>query len=347
MNFSEFNRTIPVLLRNKIVPFIWGGQGIGKTQGVAQIKESMSLDGFVHLYTATQDVGDLIGLPDRKDGTTIYARPEWFPTSGTGILFLDELNHAPPEVLKALYALPTHGTIHRHKLPAGWHVIAAGNYQSNMFNVTDTSDAAWMSRFCHIDFEPTCQEFLAYAESTGAFSVADFIRRHPEMLKMPHKDRLDKGKISPDPRGWLDKIAALENEPEIENSRFEIYSGIVGNTAAASFLTDKAKNHDTLKGRDILNRYEFVADKVAEYCGQKSIRFDLLNAALEEVISIASEEKVLTENQVINFQTFLLNTPREFIMAAVKKIKQSEWAGKKLFLNREQFAAGIKKSKNQ
>src|ERR1019366_7781561 len=119
MNFTEIKKTIPVLLRNRVVPFLWGAQGVGKTQGVRQIAEEMG-GGFVHLNLATQEVGDLVGLlVHNSDGTVKHARPEWFPIEGKGIVFLDECNRASPDGLQAMFPFITEGTIHTHRLGSG------------------------------------------------------------------------------------------------------------------------------------------------------------------------------------------------------------------------------------
>jgi MoxR-like ATPase len=344
MNFTELKNTLPVLLKNNVVPFIWGAQGCGKTQGIKQIAKDMD-GGFVHLHLATQEVGDLVGLlVHSSDGTVKHARPEWFPTEGQGIVFLDELNRSTPDVLQALFSFITDGTIHRHKLPAGWKVVAAGNYQTNMFNVTDTSDSAWMSRFCHLDFQPSKEEFVLFAESKEAYSVADFIRSHGELLEVSHKERLNTTLITPDRRAWLDMIAKLETEESLENVRYEVYSGIVGSTAAASFISHKKKFHDKLSGRDILNRFDKVKDKVLEASNPLSTRFDLLNGASEEIL-LSLSGITLSAKQMNNFQQFLLTIPLEMGLKIVKRLHEIPWKQKNEILNHVDFAKKFKKLK--
>ena len=262
MNFTELKASLPILMRNNVVPFIWGAQGVGKTQGVKQVVKELG-GGFVHLHLATQEVGDLVGLLiHNPDGTVRHARPSWFPTEGEGVVYLDELNRATPDVLQALFSFITDGTIHTHKLPPGWRVVAAGNYQTNAFSVTDTSDSAWMSRFCHLDFIPTAEEFVVYAEEQEAYSIADFIREQPEMLEIKQKERLNVSMITPDRRAWLDMIGRLEKESGLENVRYEVYSGIVGATSAASFLTHKKKASTRLRGADVLNNFSEVKGRI-------------------------------------------------------------------------------------
>jgi len=331
-------------MKNEIVPFIWGPQGVGKTQVIKQLAKDMG-GGFVHLHLATQEVGDLVGLLIHgKNGTVHHARPEWFPTEGQGIVFMDELNRATPDVLQAMFSFILGKTIHTHKLPPGWSIVAAGNYQTNMFNVTDTSDAAWMSRFCHIDFQPTQQEFIMYAEGLEAYSVADFIRTHPEMSEVQHKDRLNTSMITPDRRSWLDMVSRLENEFELENVRYELYSGIVGPTAAASFLSHKQKHHDKLSGRDILNRFSEVKRRILEASDPQSTRFDLLNGASEEIL-LMLPDMVLTDRQMGNFKDFLLTIPLEMSLKVFKRLHEVKWAQKNDILNNQKFVKLFKGKK--
>jgi len=342
MNIQEIKKALPILLRNRVVPFLWGSQGVGKTQTVKQIAKEQNL-AFVHLHLATQEVGDLVGLlVHAPDGTVKHSRPEWFPTEGSGILFLDELNRAHPDVLQAMFSLITEGTIHTHKLPAGWSIVAAGNYQSNQFNVTDTSDAAWMSRFCHIDFIPTKEEFLVYAEETGAEEVARFIRTQPELLEEKTRERPALELVRPDRRSWLDMVGRLESEPGLEECRYELYAGIVGKTAAAAFLTFKKTSYAKLSGKDVLKKYKAVREKVLEAAKESGTRFDLLNSAVEEILSYVPGKK-LPEKEIENFQQFLLDIPLELGLKVINSLHKVDWAQRNLILNNPVFVDMFKK----
>jgi len=229
MNIHQFKSALPHLLRNKIVPFLWGSQGVGKTQSVSQYAAENGLE-LVVLHTATQEVGDLIGLLMRDGDTVRHARPDWFPTSGKGIIFLDELNRAPTDVIQALFSFVISGKLHTHQLPEGWSVVAAGNYANERFTVTDTSDAAWLSRFCHLDFAPSTEEWTIYADNRGLEDVADFIRQQPNMLEFIDKTarRLDTSFVVPDRRAWADGVGKLEMYGQVlAELYYEVYSGLV------------------------------------------------------------------------------------------------------------------------
>lgn len=345
MNILEIKQCLPVLMRNKIVPFLWGYQGVGKTQTIKQLAKENNLQ-FIHLHLATQEVGDLVGLlVHNADGTVKHARPEWFPTEGKGILFLDELNRAHPDVLQAMFSLITEGTIHTHKLPEGWSIVAAGNYQNSSFNVTDTSDAAWISRFCHIDFSPSVEEFLVYVESKNMDSVAAFIRTNPDMLEAKKSDKPIFDLITSDRRSMESMIGKLENELSIDNVRYELYAGIIGKTTASSFLAFKMKGYSRLSGKNILKKYETLKQEVLTISGDnKEVRFDLLNSAAEEILTYASKNK-LSESEIDNFKEFLLDVPLEMGLKIVNSLHKSRWSQKNSIINDYDFVQKFKVKK--
>ena len=343
MNIQTLKKVLPVLMRSNVVPFIWGSQGMGKTQTVKQVAADLG-GGFIHLHLANQEVGDLVGLlVHGSEGTVHHARPEWFPTSGSGVIFLDELNRMHPDVMQAMFSFITDGTIHTHKLPAGWSIVAAGNYQNNDFQVTDTSDSAWMSRFCHIDFRPTAEEFVVYAEAKGAETVASFIRDQPSNLEKELVKGFDFTAVTPDRRAWLDRIASLEADETIDNERFELYQGLVGPAAAAAFLTHKKKAEKALNIRQILTTYDKVRAKVLEASKDGDARFDFLNQPIAEFLTmLKADTKVLgTEAALVNFKQFLLDIPLELSQRVFKDMEKMVFVNKTKLLNDSTFCKQI------
>ncbi len=84
-----------------ISTMIWGAPGIGKSSIVAQIAHENNID-FIDLRLSQLAPTDLRGLPvavagkTRKQGTSTWYPPDFLPKTGKGILFLDEINMAPP-----------------------------------------------------------------------------------------------------------------------------------------------------------------------------------------------------------------------------------------------------------
>jgi MoxR-like ATPase len=344
MNIRDTKDCLPALLKHDIVPFFWGNQGIGKTSIIKQFTKANNL-GFVHLHLATQEVGDLVGLLKHNDsGTVEHSRPEWFPTEGSGIIFLDEFNRAHPDVLQAMFPFTISKTIHRHTLPPGWKIIAAGNYQSGGagFNVTDMSDAALLSRFCHIDLKPTVEEFVAYAESRGAVTIAAFIMEHPKLLETSAAGTYEPA--TPDRRAWLDLLAPLEQEDLDDSVRFELYTGIVGATAAASLKVWKSSAERRVRIADILKDYPKVKARITLAIKDKETRFDLLGAPLEELEGkLKDNPNLLDEKKLANLKLFFLDLPLELVSQAAKSLSKLKFKGKDSLLNDPAFIKALVK----
>lgn len=340
MNIRSLKTILPILMKNDVVPFLWGNQGIGKTQTVKQLASMMGY-GFIHLHLATQEVGDLVGLLMKDDqGNAYHTRPKWMPTEGNWIIFFDEANRAHPDTLQAMFSCVTEKTIHTHKLPPGCKLVFAGNYQSNKFNVTDTSDAAWLSRFCHIDVKPTVEEFCSFAESKEMDSVAAFIRSNPGCLET-NDGSLDTNFIVPDRRAWVEAIGRLENE-DLGDDRFEVYSGCVGAAAAVAFMSWKKKAEQTVTLNEILEKYDRVRDRIVAFGGRNrsESRFDALNVPVQELIErLDNNPHLLDEKRLANLKKFMLDIPLELSMKIFNGMKGKFFVNKRELLNDPEFAA--------
>jgi hypothetical protein len=345
MNIKGVKHVLPILMRNNIVPYLHGRHGLGKTQVVKQVAETLGI-GFVPLYLSTQEVGDLIGLLDKKgDGTVYHTRPEWFPTEGSGIIFLDEINRAHPDVLQAMLPFALDKTLHKHKLPPGWSIVCAGNYQSNSYTTTDMSDSALNSRFCHLDFLPTAEEFIMYVEEKGHDNIAAFIRDHSNMLEEAVKSEFDTGKLKPNRRAWCDFVAPLEREVDLEDYRHEVYTGIVGSAAASAFLVHKKTQEAALDINKILKNYKTVRPRVLEVAGDRQeVRLDYLNSPLEELlVRIENKPDFLKEEWIPNIKQFLLDIPMELAVKAFKRMGEAKFNHKKLIVDDVDFCKKVSK----
>jgi len=342
MNIRDYKKVLPLLLKNNIVPFVWGNQGIGKTQSHKQYAKENNLK-FVQLNLANfPDSGDLVGLLfNNGNGTVSHARPDWFPTEGEGIVFLDELNRAHPDVIQAMFSFITEKSIHCHRLPAGFHIVAAGNYQSDEFTVTDTSDSAWMSRFCHIHLSPTVEEFVAFAESKERFGVADFISEHPEMLEVK-RNNSDTVRVTPDRRAMLDMIAPLDEEPMDDELRFEVYAGIIGNAAATAYMSHKKSSQKKVRLKDILKDYGSVRKKIMSFHTGKDTRFDMLSAPIDELTGkLEDTPNFLTPEKISQLHSFFLDLPLELLAQTLKRLGKLGFNNKALLMNDKEFAAKL------
>lgn len=91
----------------------------------AQVASDLGYD-FLDVRAVQLDPVDLRGLPRIAADQTEWA-PKFLPTTGKGILFLDELTSAPQMTQAGCYQLVLDRKLGEYVLLDGWVVIAAGN----------------------------------------------------------------------------------------------------------------------------------------------------------------------------------------------------------------------------
>jgi MoxR-like ATPase len=216
----------------KISTMIWGAPGIGKSSIVAQITRSHKID-FVDVRLSQLAPTDLRGLPVAEDGISKWYPPEFLPHSGNGILFLDELNMAPPAMQGVAQQLILDRRVGSYVVPEGWYVWAAGNRKEDRAAVFDMP-APLANRFLHLQVEPDFESFKAYALAKDIHEqIIAFLSFRPSLL---HK--LDPQQPAwPSPRSWemashlhnaeLDITPAVGVETESEFAAFvKVYQSL-------------------------------------------------------------------------------------------------------------------------
>lgn len=136
---------------------IWGAPGVGKSSIVAAVAAENGLD-LVDLRLSQLAPTDLRGLPVAEDGRSRWSPPEFLPTSGTGVLFLDEINMAPPAMQGVAQQLILDRRVGSYRVPDGWLIWAAGNRRTDKAAVFDMP-APLANRFIHFELETDATSF--------------------------------------------------------------------------------------------------------------------------------------------------------------------------------------------
>lgn len=237
MKPSNVKLALKTVIAAKQPAYLWGAPGVGKSQVVAQVAAELGLQ-LVDVRAVLLDPVDLRGLPHvNGDGRAHWAIPEFLPRDGAGILFLDELNAAPPLVQAACYQLVLDRKLGDYELPAGWTIIAAGNRESDRA-VTSRMPTPLANRFLHIDFDIDVNDWAKWAVGAGLeMPVVGFVRFRPNLLHEfdARKNNEGAAKAFPSPRSWEFVSNILKNKPakEIE---YDLVAGAVGQGAAAELL---------------------------------------------------------------------------------------------------------------
>lgn len=232
MNPKAIKDALKTLIPLQQPVFLWGAPGVGKSQVVRQVAKKMNLE-LTDIRAVLLDPVDLRGLPSITDeGTAHWCPPSFLPTTGQGILFLDELNAAPPLVQAACYQLVLDRKVGEYTLPEGWTVVAAGNRENDKA-VTHRMPSALANRFVHLDFSVDVSAWLEWAaEQDLPEVVRAFIRFRPNLLHAfdPKKD----DKAFPSPRSW-EFAARIVGATQSSKLQLNMLKGTVGSGAAIEF----------------------------------------------------------------------------------------------------------------
>lgn len=305
-----------------------GESGLGKTECTSALADKFfGPDGkypqegeyYVPLLLGQMEAPDLIGLP--RDGVdahgnavTIHAKPDWFPLPGTrGIVFLDEENRGHPDTRQAVFQLLHERRIHSHRLPPGWIVIAANNPPTDEYDVQQVYDKAYLARFCHIAFEPTVAEWMSYATDRDAdWSIRSLIAEDAKFLG---KLSVSLPQLQPTPRSWIMLARLLPGlPPHLEQ---EVAAGLVGPSAAASWLAVRTSPDRPVRGADVLTKWHEVRDTAVKYT--KQLRSDLLKVTFDEIVSITkAPDYAPAPEEIDNLAAFLKTAPIDLAYGYLK-----------------------------
>jgi MoxR-like ATPase len=182
----------------QISTMIWGAPGIGKSSIVSQLASEHQLQ-FIDIRLSQLAPTDLRGLPVAEDGRSKWFPPEFLPQSGKGILFLDEINMAPPAMQGMAQQLILDRRVGSYTVPNGWFIWAAGNRKEDRAGVFDMP-APLANRFLHLQVEPDFESFKTYALTQKVHEqIIAFLSFRPSLLH----------KIDPQqpawcsPRSWM------------------------------------------------------------------------------------------------------------------------------------------------
>jgi hypothetical protein len=310
--------TVAMTSETRIPVCLWGESGVGKSETIAKVAADLGI-GFVDWRLGQKDQGDVVGLPTQstdENGEEVmnWSRPADFPTEGRGILLLDELNRSHMDIRNSVFQVLLDGCIGVHELPKGWIVVAACNPDTEDYDAVDSmQDHAFLSRFMHIAFQPTTDEWLAHAEKTGVdWSIRALIESDHSLLGK-RAASLPEG-IAPTPRSWsiLGKLLLTTLPQELE---FEAATGLLGALAATAWL--KVRNEATrpVSADAVLADYSAVRSKVIKFKAEN--REDLLRITMGDLCGI-SERRDLSDSEFANLVACILDMPEDIAYANLK-----------------------------
>ena len=310
------NYLIPVERQRPI--FLMGPPGIGKTAIMEQVASELGV-GLVSYSMTHHTRQSALGLPfiEKK----IYGGVEYSVSEYTmseiiasvydmmertglteGILFLDEINCVSETLAPAMLQFLQYKIFCRHRVPAGWIVVTAGNPPEYNNSVREFDIVTW-DRLKRIDVEPDYDVWKEYAYKKGI---------HPAILTYLDIKKSDfykiettvDGKSFVTARGWSDLSDMMKL---YEQNGIPIDEKLV-----QQYLQNKKIAKEFAIYYDLFQKYksDYQVDKILAgkapeeiKARAKAAKFDerlallgmLLDAITDELKKVSLSEQALTE----------------------------------------------------
>ena len=295
--------------------FLWGPPGIGKSDVVKQIGETAGRE-VIDVRLALWEPTDIKGIPyyNADQGKMVWAPPSELPTDpeSTAIIFLDELNSAPPAVQAAAYQLILNRAVGTYKLPKGVDLVAAGNREGDR-GVTYRMPAPLANRFVHLEMKVDFDDFQDWATLNKV---------HPDVVGyvgFAKQDLYDFDPKSPSksfatPRSWVFVSELLQDDDCDNDTLSTLIAGAVGDGLATKFMAHRKIAGKLPKAEDILN------GKV------KDLQIKEVSAMYSLTVSLCYELKDQAEKKAKNwdamadcfFRYMMDNFPTELVVMGAK-----------------------------
>ena len=247
-------RAIRKSLQTRRPVFLWGPPGIGKSDVVKQIGEDAGRE-VIDVRLALWETTDIKGIPyyNADAGKMVWAPPAELPTDpeSTALIFLDELNSAPPAVQAAAYQLILNRRVGTYHLPAGVDVVAAGNREGDR-GVTYRMPSPLANRFIHLEMKVDFDDWQDWATLN---------KLHPEVVgyvafaKQDLYDFDPKGasKSFATPRSWMFVSDLLDDDDTDIDTLHNLIAGAIGDGLAVKFMAHRKIAAKLPKAADVLD----------------------------------------------------------------------------------------------
>jgi hypothetical protein len=307
MKATELGKTLSLLTQQKIPAFLWGAPGIGKSSIIKQIAKERGID-FIDLRLALMDPTDLKGIPfyDKESHTALWAPPSFLPKDGEGILFLDELNSAPPAVQSSAYQLILDRRVGEYKLPDGYAVVAAGNREGDR-GVVYRMPSPLANRFVHFEMDVDVEDwrYWAYANSIDKRVISYISYRGEHLFTF---DAKSEEKSFATPRTW-EYVSNLLGCSIDKTLLLESISGAVSKDVAVSFLS-YIKVMDRLPDIDLI-----LSGKSDEYSEDVEVLYALSTALVQAILK--------NNTNLDNLLRYTLDMKSEFAVMIVQDLQRN------------------------
>lgn len=238
---SQATTMIAKAIKAKLVPMIHGSPGIGKSSIVHAVAAQYGLK-VIDIRLAQCDPTDLMGFPTIIGDRAGYRPMETFPLAGDKIpngyngwlLFLDEMNSAPPAIQAAAYKIVLDRMIGQEALHDHCAIVGAGNLETDNA-IVEPMSTAMQSRLLHIELVSEVDEWLNWAYANAIdHRITSYIKFKPGNLYAFSPDHTDKTYACN--RTWEFANRILKVTEEGDADRLPLLAGTISEGVAREFI---------------------------------------------------------------------------------------------------------------
>ena len=222
---KQFSKT------NKVVPYIEGAPGGGKSALAKQIGKDLGFERVVLFFASLRDPVDLLGTPRNDTEVTVWKPPMEFYQLQTGrnLLILDELSDAPTPMQNALCGLIYDGVAGAITLSDSTHIICTGNRTKDKSGANRVVSKL-RGRVRTFEYTENIDDWSEWALENNIDPILiQFLRFRPGLLS-----DFDPDKICPTPRNW-ERVSLIPDDLP-SDLYFGNVAGDVGEGAAAEYV---------------------------------------------------------------------------------------------------------------
>ena len=245
--------------KSKRPVFLWGPPGIGKSEVVQEITDELG-GLMIDLRMAQMEPTDIRGIPyfNKDNGKMDWAPPVDLPDEELAskypivVLFLDEMNSAPPAVQAAGYQLVLNRQVGKYKLPDNVVIVAAGNRDSDK-GVTYRMPMPLANRFIHLEIKPDFSAWQQWAVNKGIHKdVVGYLSFAKQDLY--DFDSKSSSRAFATPRTWTFVSDLLNDEENMDtDTQFNLVAGAIGEGLAVKFAAHRKVAGKMPEPSEILN----------------------------------------------------------------------------------------------
>ena len=350
---------------------IWGAPGIGKTAILMNVLEEMRKDFPDYrliVKTLSNETPDNFTLPkyidvEGQDFATDVPKtwlPVYKPTGdprqdkkldsmcGNGLLFIDELSRATPQVLNVVLPLVNEGIFNGYKLGSGWTIICASNRAEDEMAGQSTIGNALANRFTQLHYEPTIHTWRKWADKQNFMSPLLL-----QWLSMPESENMSGGKfyymdpnesmdsISPTtlmctPRSWtnaMKRLAKYSHTGTLEGfTIFDIPTRIIQRALNGEVPAQAVDGFVAFL--DVIKRIGNFDDVVYDIWKNGGKNFDvkkkdlnLVSLPLAQLVCSAHSKDLPTEEEFVNLANWLVAQNSDQLASYVLDVFKNVFAG--------------------